>query len=238
MDAEPEMEDDTETVGDISEVGEEESPEATPMADPIAVRRQIPGLQRAFALLDGVDLKSRFTFRACVMRTVPHFMKGAFRLGLRVALEEVLVGHSQRCDVRMTRGWKLFMLLPRMILHRPPRGGQMPRKKLEERVQLFQSGQWLQLLEASVSNDMQGHQVSSRRRRRQIDSVEKRAERARSLVHLGELSAARVALEGAQVAPGTLATLRELTNPERRPPVPRQRLSDEVMQSSPQRKEV
>ena len=65
------------------------------------------------------------------------------------------------------------------------------------------------------------------------DSVEKRAERARTLVHLGELSAARVALEGAQVAPGTMATLRELTNPERRPPRPRQQLSEEVIQSSP-----
>ena len=52
----------------------------------------------------------------------------------------------------------------------------------------------------------------------QTDRVEKRAERARNLVHFGELSAARIALEGAQVAPGTLATMRELTNPERRPP--------------------
>ena len=89
MDVEFGVEDDTETLGDVFEVGEEEGPEAT-MAEPIAVRRQIQGLQLAFALLDGVDLKSRFTFRACVMHTVPHIMKGVFRLGLRVALEEVL----------------------------------------------------------------------------------------------------------------------------------------------------
>ena len=102
---------------------------------------------------------------ACVMRTVPHIMKGAFRLGLRAALEEVLVGHPQRSDVRMARGWKLFMLLPRMMLHKPPRGGQVPRKKFEERVQLLQNGQWSQLLERSLSNDEQAHHVSSRRRR-------------------------------------------------------------------------
>ena len=42
--------------------------------------------------LDGVDLKDRFKSRACVMRTVPHIMKGALRLGLRAALEEVLIG--------------------------------------------------------------------------------------------------------------------------------------------------
>ena len=50
--------------------------------------------------MDGVDLKDRFKFRACVMRTVPHFMKGAFRLGLRAALEEVLAGEDgQRVEI-------------------------------------------------------------------------------------------------------------------------------------------
>ena len=72
------------------------------------------------------------------------------------------------------------------------------------------------------------------RRRNQVDSLEKRANRALSLVQLGELSAARVALEGAEVAPGTLATLRELTNPDRRPSRARQELSQEVVRSEPE----
>ena len=115
----------------------------------------------------GVDLKDRFKFRACVMCTVPHFTKGAFRLGLRAAPEEVLAGFSQRSDVRLAKGWKLFMLLARMMLHKPPRGGRVPRKKMEERVQLLQNGQWSQLLERSLSNHEQAHHVSSRRRRHQ-----------------------------------------------------------------------
>ena len=41
-----------------------------------------------------------------------------------------------------------------------------------------------------------------RRRHRQLDSVEKRAEHAQALVELGELSSARQALEGATCAPG------------------------------------
>ena len=226
----PGFEEDTETVDGVSVGDDEGGFAATPVEVPPKIERPVRGLQGAFASLDGVDLKDRFKFRACVMRTVPYFMKGAFRLGLRAALEEVLVGFTQRSDVRMARGWKLFMLLPR---NKPPRGGGVPRKKLEERVQLFQNVQWSQLLERSLSNDEQAHHVFSRRRRHQTDSVEKRAERARNLVHLGELSAARIALEGAQVAPGTLATLRELTNPERRPPRPRQQLSEEVIQSTP-----
>ena len=67
-------------------------------------------------------MKDRFKFRACVMRTVPHVTKGAFRLGLRAALEEVLVGFSQRSDVRMARGGSCSRFC-QMMLHKPPRGG-------------------------------------------------------------------------------------------------------------------
>ena len=69
-----------------------------------------------------------------------------------------------------------------------------------------------------------------RRRREQGDGVEKRANRVLSLVQMGELSAARQALDG---APRTLATLRALTDPEKRPPSARQELSDEILYSEP-----
>ena len=51
---------------------------------------------------------------------------------------------------------------------------------------------------------------------------------ARFLVQLGEISAGRQALEGACLAPGNLATLGVLTDPNRGPPVPRQELSQEI----------
>ena len=47
------------------------------------------------------------------------------------------------------------------------------------------------------------------------------------------LSAARQALEGAALAPGNLSTLHTLTDPERRLPLPRQPLSDEVIRTQP-----
>ena len=39
-----------------------------------------------------------------------------------------------------TRGWKLLLLLPRMILFRPPRGGNVSREKLESRIVAFHEG--------------------------------------------------------------------------------------------------
>ena len=59
-----------------------------------------------------------------------------------------------------------------------------------------------------------------RRRRAQTDTRERRAERAESLVFMGEVSAGRHALEGAPLAPGTQRTLDQLRDPMRRPTVP------------------
>ena len=76
------------------------------------------------ASLDGLDLHAIFRQRAVVMRTVPTFLKGAFTAALRVAFD----------------AWKLFLLIPRMLLHRP-RGGLVPRKRLEERLRSFKAGE-------------------------------------------------------------------------------------------------
>ena len=74
------------------------------------------------------------------MRSVPAMLKGAFRSALRVALKEIVDGVEANHNTRATRAWKLLLLLPRMLLFRPPRGGLVPRKKLESRFAQFQAG--------------------------------------------------------------------------------------------------
>ena len=68
------------------------------------------------------------------------------------------------------------------MFFRPRRGGSVPKKQLEERVALFQNGEW-----DVVSQQFDGWC----RRRRNGDSVEKRARRASHMVQSGELSAGR-----------------------------------------------
>ena len=111
----------------------------------------------------------------------------------------------------------------------------MSKKTLEERFHMFQESRWLELLGVSRATGGQVHQSSVRRRRRQHqdDGIQKRVDRAPNLVQLGELSAARQALEGANVAPGNLVTLGALTNQDRRPPFARQELSQEILHSEP-----
>ena len=122
-----------------------------------------------------------------------------------------------------------------MLLFRPARGGLVPRKQLEARFKSFHDGRWIQLLNESAVSSEKSHIQSARRRRRAQDDDDeaKRAARALSLVQVGDLSAARQALEGTSMAPRTSAKLRALSDPERRPPVPREGLSREVQQAEP-----
>ena len=164
----------------------------------------------AFQDLDDCNLESVFEGRAHTMKTIPFFLRGGFRAAVRLSLEEVVSGE---------RGWKLFFLLPRMLLSRPCRGGLVPRKKLETRFQKFFAGEWLPLIADSVRDSSQALTARVRKRRRQhADGSAMRAER---LAMLGELSAARQALESTGIAPGDRNTLSALRNPARRPAAPR-----------------
>ena len=164
-------------------------------------------------MLEGVSLVEIFHRRACVMRSVPLVVRGAYRMAMRIALQEVVTGRDQNSEMRVGN---CSHLLPRLLLHRPPRGGLVPERQLEERFRLFQQGEWGKHEARSSLIDAQAHQLSSRRRRRhRQDDEERRCDRARSLVHMGELSAARRVLDAAPLAPGTMATLRKSTDPEK-----------------------
>ena len=119
------------------------------------------------------------------------------------------------------------MMLPRMLLHRPQRGGLVSRDILVRRFDMFSRREWSGLIEASAACDFQAAGP------RRGDDLERRAARAEMLVHLGELSSARQALEGASVAPGSDQTLAMLSDPAKRPPVLRHPIPEEVSRHVP-----
>ena len=190
-------------------------------------------MSAAFRELDACELRPLFECRAHVMKTVPFFLRGGFRAALRVALEEISSGQERGDEQKQERGWKLFFLLPRMLLGRPCRGGLVPRKKLEARFQMFFSGQWKLLIDDSTDVSSQAASARIRKRRRQINNSQ--VARAENLAMIGELSAARQALESNGLAPGNRNTLNELRNRERRPPTAREPLPPEVASRVPER---
>ena len=81
------------------------------------------------------------------------------------------------------------LLLPRLLLHRPPRGGLIPKDQLQERFSDFAAGRFAHLLEQSRRCAEQAAVASRpRRRRRGEDDIQRRADRAEALVQMEELS--------------------------------------------------
>ena len=136
---------------------------------------------------------------------------------MRVVLEEI----ESADDIQRERGWKLFLLLPRLLLHPSPRGGTIPRSKLLKRIDFFNPGEKVSLLEASRVCCDEAAVARRRRGRRAGTDMPSRMNRAEALVHMGEFSSARQALEGSALAPGSEATLNALRDPLTRLLVPR-----------------
>ena len=80
---------------------------------------------------------------------------------------------------------------------------------------------------------MQGSVARSRRRRRATDELQSRTGRALELARMGELSHARMALEGAAVAPGNEKTWKALTDEAKRPRTAREGVDPELMITNP-----
>ena len=201
---------------------EEEADEAIPFRHP-----GVRACQVGFRSLE-VQLCEVFEQRDCLMQSVPRSLRGLFRRALRIALEEILEGVRVRDMPKQTRGWKLLLLLPR-IMYRPARGGLVSKPKLVARFEMFVMGEWQALISASRMCSMQAA-LSRTRRQRTERGVQHRVNRAQKLVHLGELSAVRQALEGAEVAPGNQETLMAL---RKRPASPRDECPLELVHHVP-----
>ena len=109
---------DTDSVPGASdaEVGDVVEPTVVEIA--VLIEPRVRAVGGAFASLDVVNISEVCDRRPKLMQTVPV----VFRSAMKLALQEILDGTEAESLVRATRGWKLFFLLPRMLLFRPARG--------------------------------------------------------------------------------------------------------------------
>jgi hypothetical protein len=162
------------------------------------------------------------------MQDVPRFCRGRFRSALTTALEQLTKAYNDPDDeAGRTRAWTLFVLMPRMLLHRPPCRGKAGKQVISQRFDLFEEGDWVRLVADARATGVGG------RSRPAADSAERRAEAACASVRLGEASRGRQQLVGSAIAPGTAQTLAELRDPARRPPAPVVPIPDAVRDFSP-----
>ena len=171
-------ESDTESIQSV--VQQEEEDMTVPIAGEVEVPedRMSRAISEGLVSLDTVDMGPLFSLRAVVMKSPPKFLRGACRAAMRIALKEISAGATLSDEVRQTGGWKLLLLLPRMLF-RPPRGGLIPCQRLFNRFTLFNQGAWIQLLiegreccEAAVNAGVR------RRRRTMNDTTKRKVDRA------------------------------------------------------------
>ena len=85
-------------------------------------------LREALVSLDDIHVETEFRTGGNLMRSAPKFLEGACLSAVRLAMEEIRQGRRTNNEARRIRGWKLFFLIPRMLLMKPRKEGLMPRK--------------------------------------------------------------------------------------------------------------
>ena len=183
-------------------------------------------LRAAFAAIDALDAETVLSHPCSSVRSPPHFLKGTLRKAC----------HG---GVGSERAWKLWLLLPRLLLFRPAGGAPVPKQDFLARFDAFFRGEWQLLVNVSGSfpdeNQTGPAEAPPRSHSPRVpaDDATRRAERAVRLARLGELSSARQALLSEPLAPGDAATLQQLTDPRSRPDQAYQPIAPDLLAWNP-----
>ena len=151
--------------------------------------------------LDSVDSREVFLQRVPMLKSCPRFLRGRLRFCFGVALRERNRAKLEGDQIAESRAWKLFGLVPTMLLHRPKHS----RDELAKRADDFAQGRWLSLLTTA-----QQQNTVRITRTEQVDDHVRRGMAAQSRVERGHVSRARHELTGAPLAPKNQDTQNEL----------------------------
>ena len=177
-----------------------------------------------WAQLDQFQVDDLFLHSIPMLKSCPHFLRGRLRDCFQVALRERYLAKLRGDEAGQVRGWKLFALVPMMMLHRPQGSGSVGRSELVHRADRFAAGRWAEL----VHDATQHHQSE----RSEEDECERRGKAAQARVQRGQVSRARQELVGAKLALKDQTTLNELRG--RRPQEQLREIPADVMSFEPE----
>ena len=93
-----------------------------PVEDPTNGEVQARKISVGLQSLDEVDVREVFKIRPIAMKNVPPFIRSCLKSAMTLACKTIAqVRMVSNVDLE-TQGWRLFLLLPRMLLYRPPGG--------------------------------------------------------------------------------------------------------------------
>ena len=166
-----------------------------------------------------------------MLKTCPHFLTGRLQESFNLALRERFRARLEGNLETETRAWKLFGLIPVMLLHRPSGTGSVGRRALTQRVGDFARGLWTDLIQRACNTVPRPRSATPVRSA--VEEQERRRRADQSRVQRGQMSRARQELTGAKLAPRDESTLEELRH--RRPQERLQEISAEIIDFIPDR---
>ena len=173
------------------------------------------GIAAAWASLDSITLKDEYKHACATVREVPEFFSRQLQEAFYIATSRIRTMHSQKKEIELERAWKLFLLLPRMLLTRTRMKGEDGKNEFFSRIRAFHRGDWLTLVQQA--------RLPKRKKKAQragLD-VDAKLRAAEQRARWGELSHARQELVGTPLAPRTMETYYKLCDPAGRPQQPR-----------------
>ena len=159
----------------------------------------------SWAQLDNIDEQEVFQLRVHLLKICPHFLKGRLRQSFFIALHERSKRKLEADSVGEKRAWKLFALVPIMLLHRSRNTGFVGRSELVQRVEDFDAGRLSELLSEARREVVRRGEPQCKG-----DEKARRGAAAQRRVERGQISRARQELTGASLAPKNGDTLTEL----------------------------
>ena len=106
--------------------------------------RNATPLGNGWAELDDIDVEDVFLQHIPMLKSCPRFLRG--RLRESFGLRERYRGKQEGDEIAERRGWKLFALVPTLLLHKPRGTGSVGRDELARRADDLAAGRWKDLL--------------------------------------------------------------------------------------------
>lgn len=123
----------------------EDAPQPGMQANPSTIERRH---RQALASLDSIDAHAVLQQKCFKYKQPPSFLRGLFRTALSTALGTILAANTEEDNLR---AWKLWCLLPRMLLHWQCGVRTLPKPVWRARFAQFEAGQWTALLHQAAT---------------------------------------------------------------------------------------
>ena len=172
--------------------------------------------------MDAVNLEEIFSRPRGTVREPPRWFRAQLRKAFALAMSE-----WQRSG--RAGAWKLFLLVPRMLLQPTELQGEAGKVTFHDRMRRFLRGDWEGLLK-----DDSPARIGPQGRTADPNEERSRLRRAEAKIRLKEISRARIELTSTGLAPGNEDTYKELTDPELRPPEPSEAIPERCLTFTPQ----